>query len=310
MEGSVIRALIDGDILVYEVGSAGQYKDEKTGELVMSDFDTMVGYFQEKVKQIEAEVWATEPSVLYLGGNETLIKSLNKQNKREGVPEVEYAKNFRCDVAKSRPYKGNRKAPKPLHYDNLRQWIVANYKCKVAVGCEVDDLLCSDLYKSHLNGQLDCIACSRDKDLKMVPGMHFGWECGRQPQFGPKRVTELGSVGITNGRRKLFGDGGLFFYAQMLIGDSVDNIEGCKGCGPVAAYEAIMPATTLNEAFQAVANKYREVYGNNWVDKFTENANLLWIVREFNEDGTPVLFQMPENWEKLVGTTGGEAVQV
>lgn len=305
-----MRALIDADILVYEVGSAGQYKDEKTGELVMSDFDAMTDYFQEKVKQIEAEVWATESSVLYLGGGETLLKSINKQNRREGIPEVEFVRNFRYDLAKSKPYKGNRKAPKPLHYDNLRQWIVSNYQCKVALGCEVDDLLCSDLYKSHLAGQLDCVACSRDKDLKMVPGMHFGWECGRQPQFGPKRVTELGTINITNSRRKVFGDGGLFFYAQMLIGDGVDNIAGCRGCGPVAAYETLAGADTLEKAFQAVVNKYTETYGESWKEKFTESANLLWIVREFNEDGTPVLFQMPEGWEKLIGETGGEAVQV
>lgn len=142
----------------------------------------------------------------------------------------------------------------------------------------------------------------------MVPGMHFGWECGRQPQFGPKRVTELGSIGITNNRKKVYGDGILFFYAQMLIGDNVDNIEGCKGCGPVAAFEALIGLSTPEEAFKSVARKYKETYGEDWQTKFMENANLLWIVREFNEDGTPALFQMPEGWENLVGETGGETV--
>lgn len=303
-----MRALIDADILVYEVGSAGQYKDELTGEPVMASFDDVAEHFQEKVKQIEAEVWATEPSVLYLGAGETLLKSMNRQNRREGLPEVEFVRNFRYDIAKSKPYKGNRKQPKPLHYDNLRQWIVANYACKVAVGYEADDLLCADLYDTHKTGRLDAIACSRDKDLKMVPGMHFGWECGRQPQFGPKRVTELGSLELSGNKKKIRGDGTLFFYAQMLTGDPVDNIAGCKGCGPVAAYRILTECEqTVAAAFRAVTAQYQETYGDDWVDKFLENGNLLWITREFNEDGTPVPFMINVT-ETAIGETIGEAV--
>lgn len=303
-----MRALIDGDILVYEVCSAGQYKDEETGELVMKNFDEVTEHFQEKVKQIEALVWATEPSVIYLGAGETLLKAMNRQNKREGLPEVEFVKNFRVDAAKTKPYKGNRKQPKPLHYDNLRQWIVANYQTKVAVGYESDDLLCADLYETHKNKQLDAIACSRDKDLKMVPGMHFGWECGRQPQFGPKRVTELGSISISNNKKKISGDGLLFFCAQMLTGDAVDNIAGCKGCGPVAAFKVVSECKTEAEAVQAIINKYYETYGDDWTKQFLESANLLWIIREFNEDGTPVMFQMPD-MEPDIGEAVREAVQ-
>lgn len=291
------------------MGSAGQYIDEKTGEPVMGDFDAVTEHFQEKVKQIEAEVWATEPSMLYLGAGETLIKAINQTNKREGVPETEFVRNFRFDIAKSRPYKGNRKSSKPLHYDNLRQWIVANYPCKVAIGYEADDLLCSDLYRSHVDGSLDVIACSRDKDLKMVPGMHFGWECGRQPQFGPKRVTEVGCLELSKSRKKVSGDGMLFFYAQMLVGDGVDNIAGCKGCGPVTAYETLV-GKNCDEAFQAVVDKYVLTYGEEWEGKFIENANLLWIIREFNEDGTPVKFLMPKVEGTGIGKTERTTVQV
>lgn len=303
-----MRALIDADILVYEVGAAGQYKDEVTGELVMRNFDEVTEHFQEKVKQIEALVWATEPSVLYMGAGELLLKSMNKQKRREGLPEVEFVRNFRFDIAKIKPYKGNRKAPKPLHYDNLREWIVANYPCKVAVGYEADDLLCADLYKTHKDKSLDAIACSRDKDLKMVPGMHFGWECGRQPQFGPKRVTELGSLSISNNKKKISGDGILFFYAQMLTGDTVDNIAGCKGCGPVAAFKLLTECKTEREAYEVVRAKYLEVYGKFWLKQYMENANLLWIAREFNEDGTPTSYQLPEE-ELEIGEAVGETVQ-
>lgn len=304
-----MKALIDGDILVYEVCAAGQYKDELTGEPVMRDFDEVTEHFKEKVKQIEAEVWATEPSVIYLGDSENLLKAVNKQRSRESLPPMEWVNNFRVDVAKSRPYKGNRKQEKPLHYNNLRAWIFANYPTKVARGFEADDLLCADLYETHKNKRLDAVACSRDKDLKMVPGMHFGWECGRQPQFGPKRVTELGSLEISKNKKKISGDGMLFFYAQMLTGDSVDNIAGCKGCGPVAAYDLLTNCEQdLNSIFKAVMGKYIDTYGDNWLEHYMENANLLWIIREFNEDGTPVMYHLPEGWV-IVGETSRTTVQ-
>lgn len=304
-----MRALIDGDILVYEVCSAGQFKDELTGEPVMKNFDEVTEHFREKIKQIEAEVWATEPSIIYLGDSGNLLNAVNMQRKREGLPPMEWLPNFRIDVAKSRPYKGNRKQEKPLHYNNLRAWIFANYPTKVARGYEADDILCSDLYETHKNKRLDAIACSRDKDLKMVPGMHFGWECGRQPQFGPKRVTEFGSLTLSNSKKKVGGDGLLFFYAQMLIGDAVDNIAGCKGCGPVATYKLLSECKTEEEAFKAVANKYSLTYGEGWQKYFLENADLLWIIREFNEDGTPVMYSINTDWEREVVETVGEAVQ-
>lgn len=305
-----MRALIDADILVYEVGSAGQYKDEQTGEIVMRDFDDVTAHFQEKVKQIEAEVWATEPSVFYLGDSERLLSTVNKQRQREGLPKLEWKKNFRIDLAKSKPYKGQRKHDKPLHYDNLRAWIFANYPTRVARGYESDDLLCSDLYETHKSGSLDAIACSRDKDLKMVPGMHYGWECGRQPQFGPKRVTEIGSISLSQNRKKINGDGLLFFYAQMLTGDAVDNIGGCKKCGPVAAYEILTGCEQdENSLFRAVMGKYEETYGEDWYKQYMENANLLWIIREFDEDGVPVGYKIPEGWV-VVGEAVRETDQV
>lgn len=299
-----MRCLIDSDILSYEIGSCGQYIDEITGELIYRDFDYVAELLDERIKQIEAEVWATEPSVLYLTSDKQLNASINKQKRREGLPEIEFVKNFRFDLAKSKPYKGQRKQDKPFHYHNLRHYMVANYPVVIAEGYEADDLICVDLYQTHLNGRLDAIACSRDKDLRMVPGMHFGWACGRQPQFGPRRVTELGKIELSNNRKKVNGEGLAFFYSQMLTGDAVDNIGGCKGCGPVAAYNILTECEqTVEGFFKAVKQQYQNTYGDDWQEKLMESANLLWIIREFNEDGTPVMFQMPDVGSENIGET-------
>ncbi len=51
-----MRALIDLDILLYEVGSFGQFVDENTQEIVMKSFEVVSTAFDQKVKEIEEEV--------------------------------------------------------------------------------------------------------------------------------------------------------------------------------------------------------------------------------------------------------------
>lgn len=291
-----MQCLIDGDILVYEVASAKQHIDEETGELVVESFDSVISLLEEKIKQIEAETWATEPSRIFLTLDKSLAKSINKMEKRVGATQTEYKENFRKEIAKTKVYKGQRKKEKPAHYHNIRQYLLTHYDAEVANGFEADDLICIELYKSHLNGKLDVICCSRDKDLRMVPGMHFGWACGNQLQYGPHRVTEEGVLHL--GKTKLSGEGLSFFYAQMLMGDPVDNIQGIPKVGPLKAYK-ILTEDGESSFFHRVVNVYKNCFGDSWKEHYMENANLLWVVRELNEDGTPVMYQPPEALESF-----------
>lgn len=257
----------------------------------MRDFDFVADLFDQKIKEICAEVWATEPPVLYLTNDRRLHKKVNKQLKKQGKEELEYVPNFRDKVAVKKEYKGTRKAEKPFHYDNLTAHAFANYHVEVAVGMEADDLMSIHQYQRVKEGHLDTIICSRDKDLRITPGMHFGWACGRQEQFGPARVTDIGSLEIKGGK-KIVGTGLKFFYSQVLTGDNVDNIPGLPRCGPVTAYESLHDCETEAELFARVAGLYEAKYGETWREEMNEQCQLLWMVRELNEDGSIVPYVM------------------
>lgn len=282
--------MIDSDILVYEIANCGQFTDEVTGELVVREFDYVASLLDDKVKEIEALCWATEPSILFLTGDRKLTKSVNKKRKHEGQEPIEFVPNFRFEVAKKKEYKGTRKQDKPFHYNNIREYMLANYECVIAEGMEADDMICVELIRS--GEKLDVICCSRDKDLRMVPGMHFGWECGRQPQFGPKRVDLIGEIGLSKDRKSVKGTGIKFFYSQLITGDNVDNIPGLRGAGAVLAFESLAELGTEGELFDCVAGLYEKKYGEEWRSELREQADLLWMIRELDAKGQPIKYVM------------------
>lgn len=275
-----MKCLIDADILAYEISACGEYKDEETGEKVIRDFQFVADLLDQRIKEIEGECWATEPSTLYLTGDERLIKSLNRKRRRIGEEEILYKDNFRKEIAKAKPYKGTRKAEKPFHFHNLREYMLEWYDTQVANGLEADDLIAIELTKT--GDKLDTICCTRDKDLRQVPGMHFGWPCGKQPQYGPRRVTQE--------------EGWRNFWYQMIVGDVVDNIPGLPGGGPALANKVLVDGLSHEDMFHLVYKLYEDKlkkgeddYG--WNSYFYEQAGLLWMVRDLFFDDTPVSFQ-------------------
>ena len=286
--GKLIKCLIDADILVYELAFSGQYKHEDTDEVIIRDFDFVAELLDQKIKEIEAECWSNEPSLLFLTNDSTLNKQVNRLRKIRGQEPQEYKPNFRIEVAKAKPYKGTRKQDKPFHRDNIRAYMLANYDCVVANGMEADDLLC--VYQQQAE-PLTTIICTRDKDLRMMEGMHFGWPCGAQPQFGPKQVSTLGELTYVN--NKLKGEGSKFFYSQLITGDSCDNIPGLPRGGPALAFKLLEGKSSESDMFTAVADRYRDKFGDDWRRAMKEQADLLWMVRELNDDGSPVLWEMP-----------------
>lgn len=190
--------------------------------------------------------------------------------------------NFREKIATIQPYKGNRDTPKPFHYNNLRAYMVGVLGAEMVEGMEADDAL-------SLAQREDTIICSRDKDLMQVPGWHYSWECGKQPSFGPFFVEGYGEISLDD-KRKLKGYGNKFFLAQCLLGDRTDNILGIPKCGAVAAFELLGHTTTYEEGLEAVRGAYKGFYGDDGDMYLLENGQLLWMTRELNEHGEPVLW--------------------
>lgn len=262
-----MQPLIDGDLILYEVGFATQKKDEN-GEIIPSPVEEVNERVDTLIKDICAAVYATEPPKIYLTG----------------------VGNFRFEIAKKRAYKGNRKQIKPYHYKYIKAYLQSQWDAEVVDGMEADDALCIE-QTSRIHRR-DTIICSRDKDLKQCEGYHYTWECGKQGSWGPAWVDYLGEIQL-KGPKKLTGTGELFFYSQLLTGDSTDTYDGLPGCGPIRAYAILQGAQDSADMYQRVLSAFRSKFNDEAEEMVVEQAHLAWMVRERNEDGSLVHWRAP-----------------
>lgn len=262
-----MKALVDGDILRYEVGFAAQtaWRHLTEREDEMPPWDFVREMLDQRLSHIQGQAEADE-YLIYL---------------TEG-------KTFREEIAKTKPYKGNRVDNKPPHFKNLSAVLTYSEPAVVVKGIEADDAMTLTALADPDN----TIICSRDKDLRQVPVNIYGWEMGNQPSFGPERVTVDGDLQWDSDRKKLSGTGLAFFAAQLLMGDPVDNIPGIPRLGQKGAYDLLHMAVGDNDAlFQIVEDTYQAKVGDGWEDYLLEQGRLLWMTRKLNEDGTPVLWE-------------------
>ena len=267
--------LIDADVLLHELGWSGEFKDKDSGEPVLLPPEEVLDLLDKKIEGICRDVEATKPPVLFVSDSEWLTAQRNKQRKREGLEPVLFVPNFRYSVAKTQPYKGNRKNPKPFHFYNILAHMLANYDTVVSEdGYEADDMLCI----TQVSRKDDTIICSRDKDLRICPGWHFSWECGKQGAIWPVKTDRIGWLEPKGA--DVLGYGLSFFYYQMLVGDTADHIPGLPGYGKVKAFALLKDLKTEEELFTTVRDLYKEVKGEESKEYFLEMANLLWMTQE------------------------------
>lgn len=291
-----MRPLLDGDVILYEVGFSSEKSElNEEGEkvLIPSSWDFCQELVDAKIRLICDEVGATEPPLLFLTNTRRINKVKNKERVRLEEPTKDYVENFRVEAAKEKDYKGGRSSTKPFHFYNLLHYLLANYDVHVnEQGLEADDAMVIEQYSRVKQGMFDTVICSRDKDVRMCPGWHYSWECGRQASIGPIMVDDLGYLELKD-KKKVFGVGQKFFYYQLLVGDSVDNIGGIKGRGPAFAYALLHDAPTVRECYERVSEVYIRHWGDEWKDKFKEQAALLWMIRELDENGKKTKWRPP-----------------
>lgn len=172
--------------------------------------------------------------------------------------------NFRDKLATIKPYKGQRDPfQKPRHLQAVREFLVKKYGAEVVDGQEADDAMG---IAATTPGNEDCIVCSIDKDLDMIPGAHYNWVKDIYYEIKPAAAWRN-------------------FYSQMLQGDTTDNIPGLSGVGPKTAAKILADCTTPESMFGTVFREYYNRYGRHY-DKehglneaLLEIGNLLWIRR-------------------------------
>ena len=164
--------------------------------------------------------------------------------------------NFRYDIAKSFPYKGNRSGvEKPIHLPVTRERLVSKWGAIVSEGEEADDLI-AIAATEHGPGS---IVASIDKDMLQIPCRHFNFTTGVWTT-----VTEF--------------EGLHFFYKQILTGDRADNIMGLFRVGPVKAEKMLQDCKTEQDLWDTVVKAY-----DGDTERVIENARLLWLRRKEGE---------------------------
>jgi len=281
---------------LHEFGWSGEFKNKdpdegEVGDLILMDFDHVAELLEKRISIICADVDATEPPIMFFTNSEWLNGRLNKARRFLNEEEVPYIPNFRYEVAVTKPYKGTRKNPKPFHFYNILSYLMHEYEYVVMEnGLEADDGMCIAQYSRWNSGHNDTVICSRDKDLRICPGFQHSWECGKQRSVGPHYTDKLGSLTVGNNGKTL-GYGLKFFYYQMLVGDTADNIPGLKGWGDVGAKKLLQDLPDEQALLKAVKAAYKEKDMSK--EYFMEQANLLHMVCELNEDGSPKFWAMP-----------------
>lgn len=189
-------------------------------------------------------------------------------------------KHGRFLVKAGKPYQGNRKdKQKPALLEPLREMVADNstwldeYCVLLHRELEADDGMMQDAYRLGENG----VTSSEDKDLRMTPFPYYEAERGQVMPSQP--VGWVSTKHTAGGTMKLTGQGPLFFWAQMLMGDTADNVQGVaryKGqlCGAAGAFGALKDVQNIDVAANLVLDAYRAIDQN-----VVAEGWLLWLTR-------------------------------
>lgn len=241
-----MHALLDADIFLYEMGSATDDEGNPLAwPLVQSRLELRIEGILEATK---ADTWQG-----YITG---------KGNFREGISSI-------------KDYKGNRdRAGRPYWYQAVHEYLVRDRGVLVCHGIEADDQIAMD----HGEGT---IICSRDKDLKQVPGWHYSWPSWKQEEQHPYYISEVDSL--------------RFFYSQLLTGDSTDNILGLYGVGPKSAtVQRVQQLDSELEMFSEVKEQYELRFGKHWPMFLEENGALLYLLRHPEDSWREKMYRLRE----------------
>ena len=229
-------ALIDGDLIAYRAGFGGQKKLP----------DGTIEPVPDAVMKSRVDSFIVD----------LLMFDLPDCTDYEGYLSLDSESNFRNAIAVTAPYKGNRTAAKPHHYDLIRDRLLTYWEFHGIIGQEADDSLAQEQTEQ---GDKTVIV-SIDKDMLQVPGWHYN--------FVNRTMQKL-----------TFFEGFRNFCVQMLMGDKVDNIIGLHRVGIKTAQKIVNDTSPWEAALLGtVALEYKK-HGDTELKHFKENAKLLWLRR-------------------------------
>ena len=160
-------------------------------------------------------------------------------------------------------YKAHRTSPKPSLLPWCREYLRWEWGAIVSQGEEADDLIAMEVARMDYT---DVIVASVDKDFLQLGVPVYNWR--KDEMVEPTREEGL-----------------QFFYKQILMGDSADNIKGIPGVGPKGA-ERLLEGVWDEQALYGIClGAYEGAMLTE--DDLIRNARLLWLRREPGEMWEP-----------------------
>jgi len=159
--------------------------------------------------------------------------------------------NFRKYITKT--YKANRKSEKPQFFNDLCKYVAAYYEPEIANGMETDDLVA--IFQQKI-GPDNCIIISIDKDYKQFEGTIYN--------YSQRKIIQLSK------REALYN-----FYEQMIVGDTADNVNYCKGYGKAYAKKLFKGVSTDFGYKKRVLGLFKKIYRSKARERFIECYHLL-----------------------------------
>lgn len=156
-------------------------------------------------------------------------------------------------------YKANRKQEPPKLLNEMHEHIAEIYSTKKGYGVETDDLVAT--YWKTLSEELgrdNVIIVSIDKDYKQFPCLIYNYHYNHQCIYDISASEALYN-----------------FYEQMIIGDSADNVNYCKGYGKAYAKKLFKDCKTHYQFTKKTYELFRTIYKQKAKLKYIQCYNLL-----------------------------------
>ena len=177
----------------------------------------------------------------------------------ETIPFGLSKNNFRKYITKT--YKANRTSEKPQYLNVLSTYVAKYYEPEAANGMETDDLVA--IFQQKI-GHENSIIVSIDKDYKQFPCLMYNYHQKHQVVYD---ITEEEAM--------------YNFYEQMIIGDTADNVNYCKGKGKKFAEKYLADCNTQYQYTKKMYQLFKDTYKGKAKQRYVECYNLLKLRTEF-----------------------------
>jgi 5'-3' exonuclease len=166
--------------------------------------------------------------------------------------------NFRKYI--SPKYKANRLAiDLPPLLNEMHRFVKEQYNSIWGYGCETDDIVAKYWYElSNTIGRDNVIIVSIDKDYKQFPCLMYNYHAKHKVIYDISEEEAMYN-----------------FYEQMIIGDTADNVNYCKGYGKKYAEKYLVDCKSKYEYTKKIYQLFKEIHKGKAKQRYIECWNLL-----------------------------------